>query len=136
MRMKKTTSLAQKFAILTILKGKTQAELARDIGMKPSNLNHYLRGHSDIHAKHFTNILLALDIDIEALVNQEIATLNGLKLEAREGKLRLGEAVESVAKALPATERKAMLRYVMKLAQLNLGVRAKSQVQAMKGWAK
>lgn len=119
--------------MLSLLKGKTQVELARQISMQPSNLNNYLRANRDIHSRHFINILKELGIDIEEIVNREIAALSKMQLEE---KIPVGTAFESVIKSLGPTERRTLVRHVIKVADLNLGTRAKPQLQALRGCMK
>ena len=129
--MRSKPKIAQKCSQLATLNGLTQAELARRLEIKPSNLNHYLRGHGDVHADLFISILKELGIDIEEIVNRELARLNGLSLEEKSTP---GAAMEAVAKALPREDRKAMVSFIVKMAQVNLGARAKPHARVLKGW--
>lgn len=127
------SKLPQKFLLLSHLKGKTQVKMAQKISMQPSNLNTYLRGNRDIHSRHFVNILRELDIDIEEILNREIASISEMTLEE---KLPVGMAFESMIKSLGPTERRTLVRHVIKIADMNLGNQAKSQIQALRGCIK
>lgn len=131
--MAKKSTFAQKILLLSILKGKTQAELAKGIGMLPNNLNHYLRGHREIQSRHFVNILRELGLDIEESLNREIAAMSEMKLQE---KVRLGDAMESVVKALRPTERKTLLRHMARMAQVSLGARSKQNIETIRVWAR
>lgn len=48
--------------------GISQAELARRVGMQPSHLNRFLKGHGDIRALRLIEILNELGFDLEALM--------------------------------------------------------------------
>lgn len=124
-------NLANKIGILAGLIGMTQAELARRLSLQPSNLNHYLKGHGDVRAELFVRILRELGVDVEDLLNREIATRTGMKLEDRGG---LGETVEIVADSLSPGDRKTMLSYLAKMAQVNLGARATPHVKNIRRW--
>lgn len=121
--------LAQKLALVANLRGLSQARLAKDIGVQASHLNHYLKGHGDVRASLLLKILAELGIDVEQLVNQELARLNGLEL--RE-KVSPGEAMATMVKSLGDEDRRALLGYVTKFMRTNLGSRASAHVKVMK----
>lgn len=52
--------------------GISQAELARRVGMQPSHLNRFLKGHGDIRALRFIEILNELGFDLEALMARPV----------------------------------------------------------------
>jgi transcriptional regulator with XRE-family HTH domain len=126
-------SIAQKCAMLTKLNSFTQAELARRLGLRASNLNHFLRGHGDVRASLLLAILNELGISVEEMINAELARKSGFRLAERP---KLGETFESIATALDRDDRQTLVRYVTRMAQVNLGQLAKPQVQALKVWAK
>src|SRR5262245_17823272 len=104
--------------LLAKLRGTTQAELARRLDLKPSNLNHYLKGHSDIRASLFVRLLKELNIDIEDQLNRELAHFTDIAIVEKPS---AGQALESIMKALGPQERKAMVSYLIKTVKVNLG---------------
>lgn len=48
--------------------GVTQAELARRVGMQPSHLNRFLRGHGDIRSYRLMEILAEIGFDLEQMM--------------------------------------------------------------------
>lgn len=52
--------------------GISQAELARRVGMQPSHLNRFLKGHGDIRALRLIEILNELGFDLEALMTRPV----------------------------------------------------------------
>ena len=129
--MPRSSKLSQKCSLLATLAGLTQAELARRLEIKPINLNHFLRGHGDVHSALFIRLLKELGIDIEEIINKELARLSGLRLEE---KMTPGAAMETLARAMSREDRQALISYVIKTAQVNLGSKAKSQTQFLRGW--
>ena len=129
--MNKKAKYPQKVALLAVLRGISQVELAKRLGMQPSHLNHFLKGRGDVRSAQLLRILRELGIDVEEALNREVAALSGMKLE---GKDSVGEAFESVAKALSPEDRHAMLGYIVRMAQLNLGTKARAQTKLLKAW--
>jgi transcriptional regulator with XRE-family HTH domain len=125
--------LGEKCALLARLSGLSQAELSRRLSIQPSNLNPFLKGHGDVRAELFVKILQELSVDIEDLMNREISRASGIQPEFR---VTPGQAWESIVKSLGASERKAMVNYVIKTAQVNLGTRSRPLTGLLKHWMK
>src|SRR4051812_43889040 len=90
-------SLAQECLLLAQVSGMSQASLARKLGLKPSNLNHYLKGHGDIRAETFVRLLKELNVDIEEILNRQLAKSAGIPMES---KATTGDALEAIVRAL------------------------------------
>lgn len=127
--MRKKTSLSQKLALVANLRDLSQADLAKKIGVQPSHLNHYLKGHGDIRSEMLLKILAEVGIHVEDLVNREIARLNSLELKDR---VTPGQAMESLLKSMADEDRRALIGYVSKFARANLGAKAGPGVRALK----
>lgn len=61
-------SLGERLALLAKSQGKSQAEIADQINMAPSQLNRFFKGHCDIYANNAFDILKELGLDIEDIV--------------------------------------------------------------------
>lgn len=127
--MKKKLSLAEKIAHLAKLSGVSQAAIAEMVEVHPSHVNHYFRGKSDVQAAFFVEILKTLNIDIEAIVNKEIARMNDLDLEEKKS---AGEAFERLMKMMDKPVRKAAVEHLIKYSQTALGAKAKPHTEALK----
>lgn len=129
--MNRKITTPQKLAQLASLKGLTQVQMAKRAGILPSNLNLYLRGRKDVNATLFLRLLKALEVDVDDLLNAEIARLHGMQLKE---KAPLGDLLEQITNALDGPDRDALLAYTAKVAQVNLGARAKTQVRQLRSW--
>ena len=63
-----SSGLVQKIYQLFSGLGLSQAELARRIGMQPSHLNRFLKGHGDMGSARLISLLSELGVDLEAVV--------------------------------------------------------------------
>ena len=66
-------ALANKLYQLFGLAGISQAELARRIGMQPSHLNRFLKGHGDMGSSRLLSLLSELGVDLENVLDKAIA---------------------------------------------------------------
>ncbi len=64
-------SLGEKLAMLAKSQGKTQAQIADQIGMAPSQLNRFLKGNSDCTTENLLSILHILEIDLEGIISRK-----------------------------------------------------------------
>lgn len=64
-------SLGEKLALLAKSQGKTQADIADQIGMAPSQLNRFLKGNSDCTTENLLSILNILEIDLEGAISRK-----------------------------------------------------------------
>jgi transcriptional regulator with XRE-family HTH domain len=127
--MTKAQILANKLANLAKLRGTSQARLARSLEMQPSHLNHFLKGHGDVRSASLVNILSELGIDLEAIVDKELAKVRGEELVDLMGS---GELLESLVASMQNEDRHAFIGYTMKFAIESLGVEAKSKVRRLR----
>lgn len=65
-------SMGTKLAMLAKACGKSQTEIAAQLKMPVSQLNRFLRGHSDLTATNFSAVLCELGIDLDELVARRI----------------------------------------------------------------
>lgn len=72
-----SSGLVQKIYQLFNEKGLSQAELARRIGMQPSHLNRFLKGHGDMGSARLISLLQELGVDLEQVLNDAIAKARG-----------------------------------------------------------
>lgn len=100
--------------------------------MRPSHLNIYLKGHTDIHATSLVRILSELGIDLEALVERELAKARGEELLNH---LSPGDTLELIMNKMDREERHAMLSYASRFARVALGRRSESAVRHLKDFA-
>jgi transcriptional regulator with XRE-family HTH domain len=70
-------SINEKLLILSKMKGQSQSDIAKDVGMQPSHINRYFNGANDITSSHFVDILKALGIDLEEIILKEFEKLTG-----------------------------------------------------------
>lgn len=66
------TEVLRKLVQLACTRGLSQAELARRVGMQPSHLNHFLRGHGDVRSSKLLEILLVLGVDLERHLDEAL----------------------------------------------------------------
>lgn len=105
-----TAVLVHKIYQLLVLRGLSQAELARRIGMQPSHLNRFLKGHGDMGSARLIQLFEELGVDLDQVLSQAIdqcsqsqnakppVVLTGLEAEALENwirKLNSEKALES-----------------------------------------
>ena len=121
--------LAQKIARLAKLRGTSQARLARALEMQPSHLNHFLRGHGDIRSASLVNILTELGIDLDSILEKELAKVQGAELVEQMGS---GEVLESLVSSMQDEDRHAFIGYTMKFALESLGTQAKSKIRRLR----
>lgn len=69
-------SLGEKLAMLAKSQEKSQADIADSIGMAPSQLNRFFKGHSDIYSSNVIEILKELGLDIEAIVTKKLKAVD------------------------------------------------------------
>lgn len=127
--MRKKLSLAEKIAVLAKHTGVSQAAVAEEVGVPASHINHYFRGKGDVRSELFIEILKSLNIDIEAIVNKEIARLNDIEIEERQGP---GETFERLIKSFDKTEREAIIDHLGEFAAAHLGSKAKKQAKVLR----
>lgn len=65
-------SLGKKLSILAKSQGKSQTAIADNLGLPPSQINRFLKGHSDCSANNLVLILNELGINLEEIVSQKI----------------------------------------------------------------
>lgn len=61
-------SLGVKLALLAKSQGKSQAEIADQIGMAPAQLNRFFKGNADCNTEKLLLILNILDINLEGII--------------------------------------------------------------------
>ena len=127
--MRKKLSLAEKIALLAKNSGVSQSSIAEQVGVPASHVNHYFRGKGAVRSELFVEILKTLNIDIEALVNKEVARLNDLDLEEKKN---AGEAFERLMKMMDQPERQAAVDYLVNYSQAALGTKAKPHTKILK----
>lgn len=88
----------------------TQKDLALGLGMKPSHINLYFKGKSDIHSRKLVSILKMLGIDLESLVRERIEMLS-----RNEGKVS-SENLFSKLDQVKDFNREPLLRIIKHLA--------------------
>ena len=111
------------------LSGTSQAQIADQVGVPASHLNHFFRGKGDVRSGLFVEILNSLDIDIESLVNKKIAQLNDIELAS---KTSAGETFEKLVKSFERTEREAIIEYLGEFAFAHLGTKSKKQTKLLR----
>lgn len=67
-----SSNLVQKIYALFTARGMSQAELARRIGMQPSHLNRFLKGHGDMGSARLVSLLSELGVDLERVVDEAL----------------------------------------------------------------
>ncbi|MBS1972659.1 MAG: helix-turn-helix transcriptional regulator [Bdellovibrionales bacterium] len=127
--MRKKLSLAEKIALLAKHSGVSQSAIADQVGVPASHVNHFFRGKGDVRSELFIEILKTLNIDIEALINKEVARMNDLDLEEKQN---AGEVFERLVKSFDKTDREAIVQYIDGFAVAQLGSKAKKQTKVLK----
>jgi transcriptional regulator with XRE-family HTH domain len=119
-------------ALLMQSKGITQVSMAARLGIAPSHLNTYLKGHGDIHASLFLEILKQLDIDIEETVSEQLATSTGLQTRAKDP---LGSSLELLIRSLPVSRRKALVGYLRRYFREALHASFQPQIEQLNSFS-
>jgi transcriptional regulator with XRE-family HTH domain len=127
--MRKKLSLAEKIALLAKQSDISQSAIAEQVGVPASHVNHYFRGKGDVRSELFVEILKTLNIDIEAIINKEVARLSDLDLEEKKN---AGETIERLIKSFDKTEREAIIEYLGEFAVAHLGIKAKKQTKVLR----
>lgn len=127
--MRKKLSLAEKIALLAKHSGVSQAAIADEVGVPASHVNHFFRGKGDVRSELFIEILKTLNIDVEAIINKEVARINDLDLEEKKS---AGDTFERLVKSFDKTEREAIVEYLDGFAVAHLGVKAKKQTKILR----
>lgn len=85
--------LHSKIARLIKLKNISQSKLARECGVSRPTINRYLNGKNEIRSKDLVKILGILEIDVEALVNEQIINEDYKSLTDKEALDRVEQAL-------------------------------------------
>lgn len=102
-----SSGLVQKIYQLFTERGLSQAELARRIGMQPSHLNRFLKGHGDMGSARLISLLGELGVDLERVLNDAIAQAKG-------------EAGAAPTEVLSGLEERALENWVRRLREESL----------------
>lgn len=127
--MRKKLSLPQKIATLAKQSDVSQAAIAEQVGVPASHVNHFFRGKGSVRSELFVEILKAINIDIESIVNKEVARLSGIEVEEKK---TAGEVFERIIGSLEKTDREAIIEYLAEFAVAHLGPKAKKQTKLLR----
>jgi transcriptional regulator with XRE-family HTH domain len=132
-KAKKTTlrnpPIGETISILLRTQGLSQSSLAKKLGMQPSNLNLYLRGHKDIRAELFLELLKVLGVDIREQLVAKITTASGSRDSYG---VSTADAIESLLLHFDSWERMALLQFVTKMASLGSEKKAAPQIRRLR----
>lgn len=68
----KRKHLGEKLSVLSKSLGISQTSLAERVGVPPSQINRFFRGHSEIYSSALTEILKELGLDVEELIAKRL----------------------------------------------------------------
>jgi transcriptional regulator with XRE-family HTH domain len=75
----KRKHLGEKLSVLAKSTGLSQTALADRVGVPPSQVNRYFRGHNDVHGSILLDLLKELGIDIDELVSRRVKSLTDVE---------------------------------------------------------
>lgn len=64
-------SIGEKLAMLAKSQGKSQADIADNIGMSTTQLNRFFRGNSDCTMNNLISVMTELGIDLDTLISRK-----------------------------------------------------------------
>ena len=79
--------LGEKLAMIAKSQEKSQAEIADSIGMAPSQLNRFFKGHSELSSQNLILVLSELGIDLDETISRKtrkFADIDEAKIETVE----------------------------------------------------
>jgi len=115
-------------ALLMSSRGISQVSMAARLGIAPSHLNTYLKGHGDIHATLLIDILKQLDVHVEAAVSEKLARATGLQPKSKEA---IGGSIELLIRSLPVSQRKALVGYLRRYFRESLHTSYHTQIEQL-----
>jgi transcriptional regulator with XRE-family HTH domain len=111
------------------LKRLSQVDVAERSGIHASNLSKFLNGETDIRASSLTEIMNALDVSLETMLESEIESLLGKKKSDS-----VGEAFETLMSETDPFAAKAMLETLAKHVQRPTHPDVKSALNVMSAY--
>jgi transcriptional regulator with XRE-family HTH domain len=111
-----TQVIIRKLNTLIQLDGVSQAELSRRVGIQPSHLNRYLKGHGDIRSALLISVMEELGIDICEILEREILRRRPKSIVSLG--ITESESTDQVADLLtrmPSAERRALTLLIQKM---------------------
>lgn len=99
--------------------GKTQRELAEIAGVSQTTINEYFGSNANITKKNFVNILSALGINLESIIDEKLRS----QIDEKSGKdlIHAAEDISIILENLDLTHRKAFLTTAINLSKLKSG---------------
>lgn len=116
-------ALLEKLNALIKLDGLSQAELARRVGIQPSHLNRFLKGHGDIRSFLFASLLEELGINIAQIIEREFLQRSSARSTTKSE--RDSNHIGDLLRGLPSAERRAVAFLVETMANENRGAQKK-----------
>lgn len=74
----KRTKIGEKLAVLAKTIGRSQTSLAEKVGVPPSQINRFFRGHSDIYTSALLPVMRELGFDLEEMISKKIKVASDL----------------------------------------------------------
>jgi transcriptional regulator with XRE-family HTH domain len=115
-----TPSINEKIAWLVRAKGLTQVDLSRRLGIRPSHLSTFLRGHAEIRSGLFVDLLKEVGVDIPTRLDSSLASSQ---------EPSLGRQFEALVGGLQDGDREALIGYIARFAEENLRRRDRNKVE-------
>lgn len=71
--------IGEKLSMLSKTVGVSQTALAEKVGVPPSQINRFFKGHSEIYSSNLIEILKELGFDIEAMVTKRLKSVTDVE---------------------------------------------------------
>ena len=119
----------KKLGMLAKAKGVSQTHIAKTIGLSLSQVNRFFQGQTEIKAEKLIQLMSVLGINIEEIVNFEIAQASGIHISRPNA---FGESVEKIARSMKTTKREALIDFFTSYALQNADKKYKSEILDLK----
>jgi len=102
--MNQKNTLGQRLSVIALTSGKTQTQIAQNIGMPVSKLNRFFNGHSQLNSDNLILVLRELGIELESIIESRVksnARIGSVEIDSRADCLKfLFEQLDSVGQQI------------------------------------